>query len=360
LSIHEPCRAEEGGVCIEPNAQAKAHIANGIRITNSDDVTISGTSESARLKFQNLSTAILVESDTSNTLTFANLRIEGMTQYGIWVGAAADDAKVSGVTIANCDVQGAYGQHGFRIYANHVTVTNCTACRCRDSATGLWVVQGKDIDINGFQTDNVVFIGPNHQCDGGGGPEKGERLMDAKVNNINADYVEVTAGVIGCWLTDLTAQTASAHGLTIGTTPGGNTVARPTNRVHWSGLQGNTSVGIASGCAGSDISACVADVDDDNDVDTDDLIAVILGWGPCAPVGACWFNNLCHPHWTASACASAGGVYQGDGTDCWTHPADAPCCRLNITVWTCEEKFFPRLVGAQTGSTSAISRIARA
>jgi hypothetical protein len=347
ISIHEPCRAThpDTGACIEPNANAKIHIGYGIRILDSDDIHVQGTSTSSPLIFQKLSEAVKVESDTSNTLALSNLKIEGMTNYGVFIGAAADDAKVNGVTILSCHVKGAYFQHGFRIYANNVTIENCSACRQR--ASGLWIVQGKNIMIDGFEADEYLRLGPNHECNDGGGPEKGERLMGAHVRDVNVDYVEVQSGVIGCWLDNITMQTATGNGLRISYSPGGNVVARPTNRIHWGLLQGNGAVGISgqtypSGCNGTKIGPCPADIDDDEVVDIDDLLGVISNWGACpTAVGACWFDNICHPHWTSSACASAGGDYQGNGTDCWTHPASAPCCSLNSGTWTCAENIPP-------------------
>jgi hypothetical protein len=53
-------------------------------------------------------------------------------------------------------------------------------------------------------------------------------------------------------------------------------------------------------------------------VNVDDLLAVINQWGACdIPTGACCLpNGSCLSAQTAEQCATAGGAYQGNGTDC--------------------------------------------
>jgi hypothetical protein len=67
-------------------------------------------------------------------------------------------------------------------------------------------------------------------------------------------------------------------------------------------------------------------------VNVNDLLTVINAWGACPqPSGACCMpGGICAPNQIASACATAGGTYQGDGTSCSPNPCPPPPC-----TWTC-------------------------
>lgn len=67
---------------------------------------------------------------------------------------------------------------------------------------------------------------------------------------------------------------------------------------------------------GADIAPAGASSIGDCSVNVADLLAVITSWGTCpAPVGGCCTGTSCQ-QLSAAACASAGGVYLGNGAPC--------------------------------------------
>lgn len=87
-----------------------------------------------------------------------------------------------------------------------------------------------------------------------------------------------------------------------------------------------------------DIAPCPATNDPtsfgNGEINADDVLAVLDGREAifaCCPTGACCVLGVCSQEYE-SACAFAGGNYQGDGTSCVTHecPAIGACCLAGI------------------------------
>jgi uncharacterized membrane protein len=81
--------------------------------------------------------------------------------------------------------------------------------------------------------------------------------------------------------------------------------------------------------------SCPADVTGDGAVDVDDLITVILNWGPCpAATGGCCTGSSC-AQMTQAQCASAGGTYLGDSVPCGQNACDNnDTCAMAIDITT--------------------------
>jgi hypothetical protein len=288
-SIHVPCvlDGDDLGCDCEQPIGGKCDIANGIRIFGGQNITIRD------LEFRRLTTMVLQEGVTTD-IDLINLTAggnpvmdNGMAQYGVYL------SDTNGATITDCVVNGAYLEHCYRSYASNLTVTDCEGYRRQAGGTGIWLVEGCDVSVDGLITDNRAFFGPNPACmddpPSDDWADDGERLRFASLANIDADGdFLVELGTQGLYVSGL-----SCNNFGIGRVPAGSDgwVPRPLNRVHWGTV---TPTPVPSNvantiCIGFDIGPCVADVDDNGIVDVDDLVAVILGWGNCSasPWGDC-------------------------------------------------------------------------
>jgi hypothetical protein len=315
-SDYPPCELSEQGPgcdCIIPS-NGLCDIATAIYISGGHNITI------RNLKFYNLSDMVKCEQEFTSSLTLEDLTAgtsptsgDGMIEYGAFV-LLERQGQEDRNTIIDCVVHGAYSQHCFRAYASELDIINCDGSFSR-RASGLWLLEGRDVTVDGFDSGTYVRIGPNFACCEGAGPDDGtvlgglaaERLRGADVRNITAvENMEVELGTMGAYLLNI-----DAADMNIGRVPSEehNIVPRPFDRIHWDDvtLDIGEVVNIANTvCAGSDIGTCLADADEDSNVDIDDLLIVISDWGTCpAPwsdqplggscafvSGSCVFTNI--------------------------------------------------------------------
>ena len=231
------------------------------------------------LEFENVSYMINQENGDSDNLTFTNLTGTKLWEYGIFT------SDVDGMTIDDCHVgvdQGAIGTyryHGLRLYGDNITVTDCSAYNT--GAYGLWRVDGDNATIDGFTSNENIRLGPNHSCVGGAGVDTGQRTHRLIAKNITTTgNVEVQNGTIGCYLENITSSQIS-----IGNGNGFNIVPRPVNRVLWKDTSATPSPAETpgTGCIGIELGefTCFGDINSDDQVNVNDLLAVINNWGAC-------------------------------------------------------------------------------
>jgi hypothetical protein len=316
-SDYIPCQQSDpeaqGCECIIPS-NGLCDIATAIYISGGHNITI------RNLKFYNLSDMVKCEQEFTSSLTLEDLTAgtsptsgDGMIEYGAFV-LMERQGQEDRNKIIDCVVHGAYSQHCFRAYASELDITSSEGSFSR-RASGLWLLEGRDVTVDGFDSGTYVRVGPNFACCEGAGPDDGtgpdglarERLRGADLRDINAvENMEVELGTMGAYLFDV-----DVADMNIGRVPGeeDNIVPRPFDRIHWGQvtLDPGEIVTVAdSACTGTDIGTCLADANEDGDVDIDDLLIVISDWGTCpAPwndqplggscalvSGSCVFTNI--------------------------------------------------------------------
>ena len=129
-------------------------ISTAIGIADCTNVTVQG------LTIRNVNRMVNAAFEASNGITLQNLTGVNMRDYGVWVGS--NDAFDQNITITNCSVDGTINDHGFRVYGDNVTITDCEAFNV--AKTGFWVVEGTNAVIDGFVTDKEFRVGPTTQA----------------------------------------------------------------------------------------------------------------------------------------------------------------------------------------------------
>ena len=181
------CDVPSGGVISPPKAIAIRGSAYNITISN--------------LNVSQVSFAIEVASSSVHTISVDNLNMQNV-RYGVY--ASCD----YGVSINGCQVTDAYGAHGYRFYADTVSVTNSGAENT--DGTALWMVLGRDFTLDEFQSvGNRIRIGPDH----------------ASTSNVESsggtgnEHISVKLGLIGAWFDEITTVDGISVGLgTVGST----------------------------------------------------------------------------------------------------------------------------------------------
>lgn len=246
----QDCTSPSGGVI----SIAKAITMSGY----THDVTV------ANLNFSQLSSAIEVDSSNVHTLTFNGLYMQNLRGYGVFASCDRD------VTINNCHVLDAYGDHGFRTYADGVTITNSSAEN--SGSTGFWVVEGRGVNVDEFtSTGQRVIAGPNHAC-----CDPSDRLLDVDIRNVTVvgdvignEKMQVNLGLIGAWFDNIENDLSQTIAL------GPVDIERPMNKIYWGTLSGTVS--LSHSCVGPETGhrSCKYDIDDSGAVDVLELLAVI-------------------------------------------------------------------------------------
>lgn len=176
---------------------------NGIQADGVSNITIEG------LTCTNLESMFVSNNAPSSGMTFKNLTTPNLRGYGIIIDAT--DPFTENILITNCHVNGSVAQHGFRIWANNVTVLNCSAYNTWSS--GMWILEGQDVLIDGFLSNKNIRIGPNPSF-----PDQGDRLRCVQVYNVTTTFdlptggVEIHPGTLGCYLENITSGSyVTAH-----------------------------------------------------------------------------------------------------------------------------------------------------
>jgi ferredoxin len=224
-----------------------------------------------------------------HNLTFIGLVGEELSEYGIY-----PDADI--VTVENCrvgdpsnpNVIGTYQRYGYRLYGDNVTIEDYIAHNM-DNNSSLYMVAGDDVLIDGFAGNALFHFGPNPAYPPLSWPE--DKLHNVEIRDVqiahnplaNFQGILVELGTWRACLFDVSTDESFVVGRMSNDPPGG-TPHRPLNRIHWANLTAsNISIVDNPNCIGADIGPadCWGDIDGNDEVNVDDLVAVILTWGPC-------------------------------------------------------------------------------
>ncbi len=186
----------------------------------------------------------------------------------------------------NPSVIGTYQRYGYRFYGDDITIQDCIAHNM-DNNSSLYMVSGENILIDGFAGNSLFHFGPNASYDS----HESERLRNIEIRDVqiahnplaNLHGILVELGTWRACLFDVATDDQFVVGRVSNDPPGG-TPHRALNRIHWTNLTAsNSSTANNPSCIGADIGPadCWGDIDRNSAVDVDDLIAVIIGWGPC-------------------------------------------------------------------------------
>ena len=249
----------------DPAQYVDQGIGRAIRILGSHSVTIRD------LNCTKMGSMVQVETGGGTTdLQLINLHADNMVDYGVWTN------DVVGLTVRNCSVRRA-GLHSFRLYGNNLNVEDCSSHNAQ--RTGLWIPYGVDVVVNGMASDTWIRFGPDNGPDGG----PGDRLLNLIARRIDTtDIVTVEMGTVGATFIDLCST------LLIGRPAEQVTHPKPLDNVHWANVAGIVTV-VFNPLNGPNIGDapgvyCFADIVRDGEVDVNDILAVINGWGRCPPV----------------------------------------------------------------------------
>jgi len=243
-------------------------ISQAIRIADCTNVTVEG------LDFLNVARMVTAEFELSNGITLSNLDGVDIRNYGVWIGGGSDGFDQN-VTISNCTVNDVKIFHGFRIYGNNVSITDCEAYDC--GAHGLWMIEGTGVLIDGFTSNDLIRIGPNHT-----GPDNGERLRCVVARNISGTFhptdecIRIGVGTQGLYMENIFTTGV----ITIHDRPSDG-IPRPTDRIHWRNVTADAASVDVESLLCPDYGPCLGDINNDNLVNVDDLLAVVNNWGAC-------------------------------------------------------------------------------
>jgi hypothetical protein len=231
-----------------------------------------------------------------HTLTVSDIHADGLVHYGFFV-----NDRMTG-SFSNCSVTNLQLQHGFRLYATgaNLDVLSCWSHHENHDKTGIWVLEGSDITVDRFATNQEIIFGPDwgyclpppHL------PQIPEPCANGSLTDVFArelfstEETHVAMGVDGACLVNLCTPI-----LRIGRIASQVAHDMPLDRTNWDSVfwpSPAAQVIIAENdnivCGpphpecrvhAINYNYCFADIDRNDAVDSDDLTAIILAWGAC-------------------------------------------------------------------------------